>query len=67
MSAKRRVGRDVCGVALDGNHRWVEPKRAYPAEQLSLGLTQCSACGAVLWKKSGHIDRSLSPGVGERS
>jgi hypothetical protein len=60
-----RTKRDLCAVALDGNHRWVEPKRAYPPEQLTLGFMQCSACGAVLWKRSGHIDRGLNEG--ERS
>jgi hypothetical protein len=52
--------RTTCPVALDGEHRWVAPLRAYAPEQLSLGFQQCNACGSVLWLASGHIDRSLN-------
>jgi hypothetical protein len=62
MPRKTKVQRDTCPVALDGGHRWIEPKRAYPAEQLTLGFAQCAACGAVLWKSSGHIERGLYEG-----
>lgn len=58
--SKKPRERSTCPVALDGEHRWVEPKRSHPAAQLTLNFAQCGACGAVLWKSSGHIDRGLN-------
>jgi hypothetical protein len=52
--------RSTCPTALDGEHRWAEPKRASEPGQLSLGFAQCTACGAVLWKSSGYIDHGLN-------
>lgn len=49
---------NTCRVALDGAHRWREPGRAYPVDQLQFGFAQCTACGAVRWA-NGHIDRNL--------
>lgn len=61
MPHKPRNAPSTCSVALDGIHRWVAPARAYPVEQLSLGFTQCAACGAVKWP-NGSIEGSLNPG-----
>ena len=66
MAGKRTRTRSTCTVALDGEHRWVEPKRTHPTGQLTLNFAQCSACGAVLWKSSGHIDVGLNSGEGYR-
>lgn len=58
--SKKPRARTTCPVALDGEHRWKSPPRAYPAQQLTLGFQQCSACNAVLWTASGHIERGLN-------
>lgn len=60
MKRKPRPDRTACYVALDGHHRWIDPPRKHPLEQLSLDFAQCSACGSVLWKSSGHIDPGLN-------
>jgi hypothetical protein len=67
MKRKVRPDRTICHVAVDGHHRWQDPPRRLPMEQLSIDVAQCSACGAFLWKPSGHIDPGLgSPEAGVR-
>lgn len=55
-ASKKPRPRTTCTVALDKEHRWVDPPPPKLRDQLPIGFSICSACGAVLWKSSGYIE-----------
>lgn len=61
MTARKpRPDRNICYVSLDMQHRWAPAAGQHPADQLTLMVDACTACGAIRYGHTGHID----PGKG---